>query len=93
MMSFFRTADGRVHFLRIGAVLYTLAVLLGCGFNLHPDALCLTRLVSSVGWWIAFSAKELPTSSRDAILSLRGILGVALLLAGLAGNSYVLATR
>jgi hypothetical protein len=93
MMSFFRTTDGRVHFLRIGTVLYSLAVLPGCGFSLDPDALCFTRLVSAVGWWIAFTAKGFPASGRDAVFSPRSILGVTLVLAGLVGNSYFLATR
>jgi hypothetical protein len=53
-MGFFETSDGFAHVGRIAGVFYLLALVPGCEFFHRVDALCAMRIVSTVGWWLAF---------------------------------------
>jgi hypothetical protein len=56
-LRFFETDEGRPHFGR-GALIYTVALVPGCERFVRIDALCVMRIVSAIGWWLALGQKK-----------------------------------
>ncbi|HXI30924.1 MAG TPA: hypothetical protein VNG89_20945 [Vicinamibacterales bacterium] len=87
-MGFFKTSDGLPHSGRIAGVIYLVSLFPGCEYFQEIDTLCLMRIVSTAGWWLAFSDKRTPRTFFDLVQHPRRVLGFLALGIGLIGQFY-----
>jgi hypothetical protein len=85
-MKFFQTSDGRLHGGRIAGFLYVISLVLGCRELRVLEPSCLMQILFTMGWWLSFCGKRPRTLSEMAQPA--GIIGVILILLGLAGQFY-----
>lgn len=85
-MRFFQTSEGRLHVGRIGGLLFSVAA--AAGFREFPvvDPLCWMRTIFAAGWWLSFCEKRLPRTLSE--MRPLGIIGLVLILFGVAGEFY-----
>jgi hypothetical protein len=84
-MEFFQTSEGRLHAGRIAGLLYVVALAPGCILVVEP--LCLMRIIFTAGWWLSFGEKQ-PARTLSEMLHPIGIIGIILILLGIAGQFY-----
>jgi hypothetical protein len=93
-MGFFETSDGFAHVGRIAGVFYLLALVPGCEWFYRVDALCAMRIVSTVGWWLAFGVgKRRMLKLSDLVAGPVSLLGLLTLTIGVVGQFYFVGTR
>ena len=86
-MKFFETSEGRPHIGRIAGLIYAFSLVFGCTGSHLLEPQCLARIIFTVGWWLAFCHKR-PTRTLSELLNPFGIVGVILIVSGLAGQVY-----
>ena len=93
-MGLFKTSDGYAHVGRIAAVTYTFALFPGCEYFHRVDRLCVMRIVTAIGWWLAFAVrKRRVLKASEFFLDPVSLLGVLTLVIGLVGQSYFTGSR
>jgi len=88
-MKFFQTSEGRLHVGRIAGLVYVVGLVPGCR-ELEP--LCLMRIIFTAGWWLSFGEKR-PAHTLSEMVHPIGIIGVILILLGIAGQFYFVGHR
>ena len=91
-MKFFQTSKGRPHIGRIAGLLYVVALVPGCREFLVVEPLCLMRIIFTAGWWLSFGEKR-PAHTLSEMVHPIGIIGVTLILLGIAGEFYFVGHR
>jgi hypothetical protein len=91
-MEFVQTNEGRLHIGRIAGLIYILALVPGCREFLTLEPLCLARFIFTAGWWLCFTEKQ-PARTLSEIVRPRGIVGLILILVGIAGQFYFVGHR
>jgi len=91
-MKFFQTSEGRPHIGRIAGLLYVVALVPGCREFLVVEPLCLMRIIFTAGWWLSFGEKR-PAHTLSEMVHPIGIIGVILILLGIAGQFYFVGHR
>lgn len=86
-MKFFHTGEGRLHFGRIAGVVYVVALVPGCREFLMMEPLCVMRMVFTAGWWLSCCQKR-PPHTLSEMFHPAGIVGIILILLGMAGQFY-----
>ena len=86
-MKFFQTSEGRLHTGRAAGLLYVLALVPGCREFLVVEPLCLVRIIFTAGWWLSFCDKR-PARTLSEMAHPLGIIGVIMILLGIAGSFY-----
>jgi hypothetical protein len=86
-MRFFQNSDGGPHVGRVAGLLYAFILVLGCIGSHVLEPHCLAQTMFTVGWWLAFCKKR-PTRTLSEMLNPIGILGLILVVLGLAGQAY-----
>ena len=87
-MKFFQTSEGRPHIGRSAGVLYVVGLVPGCREFLVVEPVCLLRIIATAGWWLSFGKKQ-PAHTLSEIVNPIGIIGLILILRGLAGQYFV----
>ncbi len=91
-MTFFQDDEGHLHALRLAAVLFTVALVPGCGPHVFAP-LCLSRAVFALAWWIAFWDKRPCRTFSELVHHPRSVIGVAILIGALIVQTYFAASR
>ena len=91
-MKFFQTSKGRPHIGRIAGLLYVVALVPGCREFLVVEPLCFMRIIFTAGWWLSFGEKR-PAHTLSEMVHPIGIIGVILILLGIAGQFYFVGHR
>jgi len=89
-MKFFQTSEGRLHTGRIAGLILVVGLVPGCLEVVDP--LCLMRIVFTAGWWLSFGEKR-PAHTLSEMVHPIGIIGVILILLGIAGQFYFVGHR
>ena len=87
---FFRTDEGRPHIGRICGLLYLVGFTPQC--IEFRDPYCFAGLTFIAGWWLCFGAKQAKRSYREMLHPI-GIIGLILIVLGLAGQFYFVRRR
>jgi hypothetical protein len=91
-MKFFQTNEGRLHTGRIAGFLYVVALVPGCREFLVMEPLCWMRITFTAGWWLCCCDKRPPRTLSEMLHPL-GILGIILIVLGIAGQFYFVGRR
>jgi len=91
-MKFFQTSEGRPHIGRIAGLLYVVPLVPGCREFLVVEPVCLMRIIFTAGWWLSFGEKR-PAHTLSEMVHPIGIIGVILILLGIAGQFYFVGHR
>jgi len=91
-MKFLQTSEGRLHIGRIAGILYVVGSLPGCIRVPVLEQLCLMRAIFIAGWWLSYGEKR-PACTLSEMARPLGIIGVILMLLGLAGQFYFVGHR
>ena len=86
-MKFLETSEGRLHIGRIAGLIYAFSLVFGCIGSHVLEPHCLSRIVFTVGWWLAFCDKR-PSRTFSDMRKPFGIAGGILIVLGLAGQFY-----
>jgi hypothetical protein len=87
---FFQTSEGRLHAGRLAGVVYTVALLPGCYLFVYVDAMCVARIVFTVGWWLSFCDKRPAHTGSELLTNARRVLGIVLVVVGIVGQFYAI---
>jgi hypothetical protein len=79
-----------LHVGRVAGVLFVVALLLGCYLLRSLDAMCLTRIVLTVGWWLSFCDKRPAHTGSELVTNPRRLLGIVLVVVGTVGQFYAI---
>ena len=72
-----------------GGVVYTVALLPGCYLFFDVDAMCVTRTLFTVGWWLSFCDKRPPYTGSELLTAWRA-RGIVFVVAGIVGQFYAI---
>jgi hypothetical protein len=89
---YFQTREGRLHIGRIAGLVYVVGLVPGCREFLVVEPLCLMRVIFTAGWWLSFDEKR-PAHTLSEIVHPIKIIGVILILLGIAGQFYFFGHR
>jgi hypothetical protein len=90
-MDFFKDDNGRLHGARIAGVIYILAVVHGLVED-WVNPMWAVRIITTAGWCLAFCDKRPPRSS-ELLTGGRHVVGLVMLVAGIALQFYLLPNK
>ena len=92
-MGFFKTNDGSLHTGRAAGMCFALALVPGCESFHLIGRLCVMRIVTTIGWWLAFGVRKRLLKVSELFADPVSVLGMLTVAIGLVLQFYFTGSR